>query len=54
MSDSLVLCNRILTRGKIEIPRYYDLMQANKRQEKEEDPAEIIARMKSKADNLRG
>lgn len=54
MSDSLVLCNSILSRGKVDIPRFHDLMQANKKQAKEEDPADIIARMKSKADNLRG
>lgn len=54
MSDSLVLCNRILSRDKVEIPRWHDLMQASKRQEKEEDPSDIIERIKIKADNLRG
>lgn len=55
MSDSLVLCNRILSRDKVEIPRWHDLVQASKRQGKEEeDPADIIERIKIKADNLRG
>jgi hypothetical protein len=54
MSDSLVLINRILSRDKVEIPRLHDLLQANKKNVKEEDPADIIARMKQKADNLRG
>lgn len=55
MSDSLVLINRILTRDKIEIPRLYDLVKASKEVPKEEEkPSDIIARIKSKADNLRG
>ena len=54
MSDALVLINRILSRDKLDIPRLHDLMQANKKQANEEDPADIIARMKQKADNLRG
>lgn len=53
MSDSLVLINRILSRDKLDIPRLHDLMQANKKQANE-DPADIIARMKQKADNIRG
>ena len=54
MSDSLVLINRILSRDKLDIPRFYDLVKASKEQPKEEDPSDIIARIKSKADNLRG
>jgi hypothetical protein len=55
MSDSLVLINRILSRDKLDIPRFHDLVKASKEQPKEEeDPSDIIARMKSKADNLRG
>ena len=55
MSDSLVLINRILSRDKLDIPRFHDLVQASKAMPKEEEnPSDIIARMKSKADNLRG
>lgn len=54
MSDSLSLCNRILTRDKVEIPRLYDLIQNSKKKVSDEKPEDIIARMKNKADNIRG
>lgn len=54
MSDSLNLINRILSRDKVEIPRLFDLMKQSNKADEERDPSEIIANIKSKADNLRG
>jgi hypothetical protein len=55
MSDSLFICNRILSRDAVTMPRYYDLTKEAKGQkEKEKSPDEIIASVKKKANALRG
>ena len=55
MSDSLTLCNRILSHDKFEIPRYYDLKNRAKQEAEEEQSSEdIIANIKNKANVLRG
>ena len=55
MSDSLTLCNRILSHDKFEIPRYYDLKNKAKQEaEIELSSDDIIANIKSKANVLRG
>jgi len=55
MSDSLFICNRILSRDAVTMPRYYDLTKEAEGQKKEEiSPDDIIESVKRKADTLRG
>lgn len=44
MSDLLALYNRIQTRGEIDIPRYYDLINSQQTQKEEETPEQVIKR----------